>query len=531
MILLIAATSLLAGGALWASGDQDGAATQSAGGVVWADGETKAIAYANLIEELPLPITEEPYRDMRVAFQTKHQNRPMDQYASLQRIAENTNIYPIYETLDRGKWPEYEPSIFASGSNLPDLVEVHNASLRWSYAQAGYIIPIEELIVEFAPDLKHLLDMRPVERKLATYPDGKLYSIPRLDDNRFKVYYFEIVTAHLKALNMEAPTSYDELLKLAKAIVTGDPDGDGKISQNVFRMQQGGQTFIRLMSVFFGFNSGDPWILVDDKMKLSAATDRYKDLITEVKRWYDEGLVTNLAFDDIDAFNATGAPNTIEHTWVSGGEGSTHMPPFPNVYGEMTYARRGESFYQERSWTITKDAKNPEIAIKWLDYVCANKEGNGLWQHGVEGVDWKYDEKLGAIPRWADPDADWVKDSQEEYDTDYRQSYGDQRRAGASFTDSATYGALTLPWSVAGYDMHGPTAKLWWTFPLLSAEEQAIADSWQMPEGYIDEMMNKFVTGQEPLANWDQYITQLKKFGLDAWEEAHQMTYERMLTF
>jgi putative aldouronate transport system substrate-binding protein len=44
-------------------------------------------------------------------------------------------------------------------------------------------------------------------------------------------------------------------------------------------------------------------------------------------------------------------------------------------------------------------------------------------------------------------------------------------------------------------------------------------------------MMTKFVTGEEPLANWDVYITQLKKFGLDSWEKACQMTYERMLSF
>ena len=61
--------------------------------------------------------------------------------------------------------------------------------------------------------------------------------------------------------------------------------------------------------------------------------------------------------------------------------------------------------------------------------------------------------------------------------------------------------------------------------------EQDLADQWQIPDTYISEMMTKFVTGQEPLANWDQYINQLKKFGLDSWEEAHQMAYERFLSF
>ena len=528
-VLMLVTAALLLGGAVWAGGQDDGSGAAS-GAVQWADGETLPISFANLSSDLALPITAERYDELRVAFQTKHQNRPMDQYASLMKIAENTNIYPIYETLDRGKWPEYEPSIFASGTDLPDLVEVHSANLRWSYAQAGYILPLEPLM-QHAPDLKHLFDMRPVERKLATYPDGKLYSIPRMDDNRGMVFFLSINEKHLNALNADIPQSYDEFVKLAKLIVSSDPDGDGKVNQNVMRMQQGGATLTRVMSIFYGFNSGDPWILQDGKMKLSAATDQWKDLITEMKRWYDEGLVNNLAFDDLEAFKAAGAVNSMEHTWVSGGENTVYLPLFPDVYGNMTTARRGNSYVPERSWTITKDAKDPVIAIKWLNYVTAHEEGNGLWQHGVEGIDWKYDDKLGVIRPWADPEADWVKATEEERTANGRQSYGDQRRAGASFTDQSTYNMNTSPWAIENYAAFGPTAKLWWNFPLLSEEEQTIADDWQVPATYIDEMMVKFVNGTEPLANWDQYITQLKKFGLDSWEKAHQMVYERMLTF
>ena len=526
---MIVAAALLLGGTVWAGG-QGGSAASSAT-VKWADGETKPISFANLTSELALPITAEPYTELRVAFQTKNAgDMPLEDFANLKLIAEKTNIYPIYETLDRGKWPEYEPSIFASGSDLPDLVEVHNPSLRWSYAQAGYILPLEPLM-QYAPDLKNLLDMRPVERKLATYPDGKLYSIPRMDDNRGMVFFLSMNKDHLKALNADVPQSYDEFVKLAKLIVTSDPDGDGTVNQNVMRMQQGGQTLTRVISIFYGFNSGDPWYLEDGKMKLSAATDQWKDLITEMKRWYDEGIVNNLAWDDLEAFKAAGGVNSMEHTWVSGSENTTYLPLFPDVYGNMFTARRGNSYVPERSWVVTKDAKDPEIAIKWLDYVTAHSEGNGFWQHGVEGVDWKYDVKLGAIRPWEQPDADWAKASEAERTTEGRRSYSDQRRAGASFTDQSTYNMNTVPWSVENYAIYGPTAKTWWNFPMLSEEEQAIADDWQVPGDYINEMMTKFVNGTEPLANWDQYITQLKKFGLDSWEKAYTMAYDRMMSF
>ena len=524
---------MIIGGTVWASGSGDGTGSSSAGGgIKWADGEELLIARVNLTAELALPIAAEPYYDMRVAMQTKNQNRPMEEYLQMKYIAEKTNVYPVWETLDRGKWPEYEPSIFASGSDLPDVVEIHSPALRWSYAQAGYIIPLDELIAQYAPDLKHLLDMRPIERKLATYPDGKFYSIPRLDDNRYRIYSFDIKKDHLKALNMDMPQSYEDLLKVAKAIRSGDPDGDGKSMQSVFRCQQGGPTFIDHISVFYGFKR-DSWILLDGKMKFSVATDRYKDLITEVKRWYDEGLVNQLMFDDVEAWKALNEVNTLEYNDV--GPNSIPLWDYKDVYGNQIILQWGPAYGPERAWTITKDADNPEIAIKWLDYICAHYDGNFEWTWGVPEEDWTWkDGVLYGVWGNPPPNDEWKAKQAAIYEKRKETgagSYYDQRRAGAQFVDGTVYSRTQIPETVEALALAMPVAKQKWAFPMFTDEEQNYADEWQVPDGYIADMMNKFVTGEEPLANWDVYVDQLKKFGLDAWEKAHQSAYERYMSF
>ena len=520
--------TLIFAGAVLAVGDPDT-------GAAWADGETLPITRANLTAHLSLPIVDKPYRDLRVAMQTKHQNRMMDQYLNFQRIAEDTNIYPKYETLDRGKWPEYEPSIFAGRKNLPDLVEVNSPALRWSYAQAGMILPLDELIFKYAPDLKNLLDMRPTERKLATYPDGNIYGIPRLNDNRYSIHAFDVDKAHLKALNMEVPQSYDELLKLAKAIRTGDPDGDGQVKQSVFRCYDG-PTFINHLSIFYGFMR-DPWILIDGKMKFSAATDKYKDLITEVKRWYDEGLINQLMFDDAAAFKASGEGDkyTLIYEQAIMPEEYVMLPYFDDVYGNPISPWWSACYHPDRAWTITKDADSPEIAIKWLDYIAAHYDGNYIWTWGIPEEDWTWEDGV-MYGTWGNPapNDEWAANQKAIYDkrkSTGGQSYTDQRRAGAQWVDGSSYLATKLEWNVKNLAEVTPIARLQWAFPMFSEEEQDYADEWQTPAHYIDEMLARFVTGKEPLANWDVYVSQLKKFGLDAWEKAHQMAYERMQDF
>jgi putative aldouronate transport system substrate-binding protein len=43
-------------------------------------------------------------------------------------------------------------------------------------------------------------------------------------------------------------------------------------------------------------------------------------------------------------------------------------------------------------------------------------------------------------------------------------------------------------------------------------------------------MEAKFVTGQEPLENWDKYIAQIKKMGSDRIVELYQGAYDRWNT-
>lgn len=79
-----------------------------------------------------------------------------------------------------------------------------------------------------------------------------------------------------------------------------------------------------------------------------------------------------------------------------------------------------------------------------------------------------------------------------------------------------------LVWSEAERVMGFPAAAT------LSADEQKTITSAVEDMGkYIEEMTRKFITGQEPLTNYDTYIDTLQKMGMDDLIAAYQAAYDR----
>ena len=58
-------------------------------------------------------------------------------------------------------------------------------------------------------------------------------------------------------------------------------------------------------------------------------------------------------------------------------------------------------------------------------------------------------------------------------------------------------------------------------------------EMWNENEGtdYANEMIIKFISGEEPLDNWDQFIAQLRRLGLDEIIAAKQSMYDRYQEF
>ena len=65
---------------------------------------------------------------------------------------------------------------------LPGAVNVWNIILARTYAKDGTIIAVDDLIDQYMPNLKKVLDENPEYRTLITAPDGHIYSFPWIEE-------------------------------------------------------------------------------------------------------------------------------------------------------------------------------------------------------------------------------------------------------------------------------------------------------------------------------------------------------------
>lgn len=105
----------------------------------------------------------------------------------------------------------------ASTKDLPDVM-INDTALMGSYQRQGLLKPIDRASITGGDQITDKTWSSTVG------VDGKHYGIPYSRQAQTLM----IRTDWLKKLGLEAPTTWQEMLSVAKAFATRDPDGDGK---------------------------------------------------------------------------------------------------------------------------------------------------------------------------------------------------------------------------------------------------------------------------------------------------------------
>ena len=132
--------------------------------------------------------------------------------------------------------------ILNAGSDLPDALMA--ASLTdnelLTYGGNGLLIPLEDYInEETMPNLMKIVEKRPEMLATCTMPDGHIYGLPGISEMGFQysdgnTYYIGAIpqftainTDWLEAVDMEMPTTVDELHDVLVAFKENDVNGNG----------------------------------------------------------------------------------------------------------------------------------------------------------------------------------------------------------------------------------------------------------------------------------------------------------------
>jgi putative aldouronate transport system substrate-binding protein len=346
--------------------------------------------------------SSEDYELTNVSFPLKEEVSLKIMTSSSPLAPEDPNEKLIFKRLEEQTgvhidWRNYTTDVFAEKRNLaiasgelPDAI--FNAAFSdyelLKYAKDGVIVPVEDMI-QYMPNLQAVLEKAPQYKAMMTAPDGHMYAFPWIEElgegkeSIHSVAAFPWINKEwLDKLGLEVPTTTEELKQVLIAFKTQDPNGNGEADEipMSFIINDGGQDPQSLFGAFGIGDNGDFTVVSNEgKVMLTAGDEGYKKAISWLNDLYNEGLIDIEAFEhDWNTYLAKGRDKRygLYFTWDKGnitgmGDDYDLLAPLKGPEGHQNAARTNGMGFDRSRLVVTSANKNLELTAKWIDQLYA----------------------------------------------------------------------------------------------------------------------------------------------------------------
>ena len=313
-------------------------------------------------------------------------------------LEEKFNVNVKLTFLPFGSYAEQTTLLLSSGEGV-DLMAVYMVPYA-SCATSGQIMPIDDLLEQYGQGIIEQLgwDMINCGRV-----DGELFGLTQGRDlAASQGFSYRLDLAEKHSLDMESVKTLDDLhdvLAVIKekeenvwpvAVSAGenirnwdwDSVGDEMVNLGVLANHAQDTTIVNLYE-----------------------TDQYKDLVTTMYNWMQEGLIQS------DAVNTTETASTLMEAGTAFGT-FTNLKPYyaeennPNLTNkigvvEIMPALATTDRVTMGLWSIAGSCEHPEAAMKVLNALYSDPEVANLYMYGVEGTHYEVVEE-GAVTNGQD---------------------------------------------------------------------------------------------------------------------------------
>lgn len=426
-------------------------------------------------------------------------------------------------------------TMLASG-DLSDIITYSLDELS-KYGMEGALIPLNDLILEHAPNFKKFLDENPDVRKTITAADGNIYAMAFVPDGQAAEGYF-IRTDWLEKLNLDVPETVDEYYQVLKAFKEQDPNGNNEADEIPFIDRGKGDKTIGLVSLFGGHKS---YYLDGNTVKYGPSEEAYRIGMENISSWYAEGLIDPEAFTrgskarnillEANVGGAThdwfGSTSIFNNTLPETIEGFKFEPIAPpaDVNGKVWEAtiRNNVPNGTKGAWGISITNPHPIETIQYFDFWWS-EEGRRLMNFGVEGQ--QYDLVDGK------PIFKESMLSGDESVVTLLEQVGAQIQIG--FQQDFTYEEQWMnPVAKKGARMYIDGNYCEKAFPSLvftDEEQDLLTEKQTAIDTLKKEVTQKWILNAEDVNDgWDQYIEALNNLGIEEVLEVYQNAYDRYM--
>lgn len=456
------------------------------------------------------------------------------------KLQENTGITIEFQHPAVGQVAE-QFNLLLSNRTLPDIIEYSWLTYAGGPQKAiedGVILPLNDVIEQYCPNLKAYLEANPEVDKMIKTDEGTYYCFPFIrGGEKLKTSTGMMLRGDwLEELGMEVPVTMDEWHE----VLTAFKEKKGASAPFTYLYSSVGLTdnnpFAYAYGAPRGFYLGD-----DEKIHYGAVEDGYKQYLQTMNQWMSEGLIdvdlATLTSDQVTAKVTNGMSGASfgwcgSHlgTWTEAGKATdaafTLVPaPYPTLEkGQMPeFGQKDNAYIGTGSAVITTSCKNVELAARLLDYAYS-EEGHTLFNFGIEGESYTMENgkpvytdlilnnpdlsithAMGGYAR-ANYNGPFVQD--ESYADQYYQM-DTQKEALAVWSDTNA-GKHILP-------------------PVTPTVEESKEQAQIMNEinTYRDEMTLKFILGNKSFDEWDEYVKTIEDMNLARVLEIQNAALER----
>lgn len=424
---------------------------------------------------------------------------------------------------------------------LPDVIMNIPMTDLAKHIESGKLIPLNDLIKTKMPNLVAAFKKYEGVEKAITKSDGNIYYFPVISETLSGNQPYIVRTDWLQKLNISSPVTLKDWENFWALVKKTDLNGNGKNDEVPFSAASIAdlRNFCTAWGVLDDFYS-DP----DDggKIHYGPIEDKYKQAIIWLNSMWNKGY-----FDaEMITPNSSGFASKLSQNVIAsfrgyfGGHLASQNAKMPSVVPgfrlDATVPPKGPNGHQIHSaidqnpiavvgGVITTSCKNPERVAEWIDYLYS-PEGILLMNMGIEGKHYKMVDGKPIFTDLVMHNPDGLSPTQVMHTYTFLGSgpcIANQAKVD-QIDDASVVKAkkeCNMPF-LEQSNQYVVANKLTFTSEQDSRRLAVMADI----STYVDEMIMKFITGKEPIENWDQYVEKVKKMNI---QEAIQI-YQDALT-
>jgi len=283
-------------------------------------------------------------------------------------------------------------NLMLSSGDLADVIGFKSIAVLEELGRDGGLLPLNDLIDKYAPNIKALMDKDVIFRNACYSLDGNIYNIPKHQE-LFSAEYWWIRNDWLQKLDLEVPSTVDDLYNVLTAFRNNDPNGNG-LKDEVPLFDRAGWKMPD--EYLYLWDTSTEFYVRDGKIVFEPLEKDFKVGVKNIVKWYKEGLIDAEIFtrgpksrDVLLSANQGG----LTHDWVSAANYNTTLAKSIPGFEMMVFAppmdqngNRVErtSRFPGVGWSIASSCKDPVTVMRFFDF-CFSPEGYELMNWGIEG--------------------------------------------------------------------------------------------------------------------------------------------------